>query len=64
MSEPSSILRSAVDLIRKAEGDNIELKLHKTASDTYRVLINGKVHPLFVGFLTPESAIKKPTNNG
>lgn len=52
-------LRYAVSLIEKTDGAINTLKLHKTASDTYRILINGKVHPLFVGFLTPESAIAR-----
>lgn len=52
-------LRYAVELIKKTDGEITSLKLHKTASDTYRILINGKVHPLFVGFLTPQSAIER-----
>jgi hypothetical protein len=52
-------LRYAVELIKKTDGAINSLKLHKTASDTYRILINGKVHPLFVGFLTPQNAIKR-----
>lgn len=52
-------LRYAIELIKKTDGAINALKLHKTASDTYRILINGKVHPLFVGFLTPESAFER-----
>lgn len=52
-------LRYVIELIKKTDGAINNLKLHKTASDSYRILINGKVHPLFVGFLTPQSAIAR-----
>jgi hypothetical protein len=38
---------------------NSKLTLYRTASDTFRILIDGQVHPLFVGFLDASSAIKR-----
>lgn len=33
--------------------------LHFTANQNYRILVNGKVHPLLCGLPTPEAAIEK-----
>ena len=38
-----------------------KLKLHKTAADTWRVLVDGVVHPLLVGFETTDAAIGRAT---
>lgn len=37
------------------------LSKHKTASGSWRLLVNGKVHPLLVGFDNPEAAVAKGT---
>lgn len=34
----------------RIDWDSATLRLHRTGSDTFRVLVNGNVHPLLVGF--------------
>jgi hypothetical protein len=43
-----------LDLYKK--GQKVSATFHETGSGTFRVLINGQVHPLWVGFLTKEAA--------
>lgn len=36
-----------------------DMTLHKTASDTYRILVDGEVNPHLVGFHNPCEAVAK-----